>query len=73
MLFDIYLCAGGREKSSMQRRSWHADRVTARLLSTVSPSNSLTHLPHFIRSISIDSSSNTSGENSSSVAQWLDQ
>ena len=39
---------------AMKRRSWHVERVTARLLSTMSPGSSLTHLPTFNRSISSD-------------------
>ncbi len=53
--------SGSREKN-LKRRSWHVDRVTARLLSSISSSNSLTHLPHFIRSVSIDSSNNVPGK-----------
>ena len=44
----------GIDERAMKRRSWHVERVTARLLSTISPGSSLTHLPTFNRSISND-------------------
>ncbi len=39
----------------LKRRTWHVDRVTARLLSSMSPSNSLSQLPIFNRSVSTNS------------------
>ncbi|XP_064396022.1 E3 ubiquitin-protein ligase HACE1-like [Halichondria panicea] len=43
-----------RDKN-LKRRSWHVDRVTARLLSSMSPSSSLSQLPIFNRSASTNS------------------
>ena len=52
----------GPSSKDLKRRSWHVDRVTARLLSSMSPSNSLSQLPIFNRSVSTDTTSGTMGE-----------